>query len=103
MQLGVTGYETFVTDSHTIFSGRDGHTVTGAAKYAPLIIAGKSNPAQFQHDLKVHQQGKTGYATFCIACANSGIEKWKVDMTQMTCAYYDKQGNEILVEIIPST
>jgi len=33
-------------------------------------------------------------------CAMFGIEKWAVRMDEMTCTYYDKAENEILVEEI---
>ena len=59
------------------------------------------NGNQFIADLKTHQQGGTDYPTFCNDCAKSGVEKWIVDMKRMTCTYYDKKGNEMLVEQIP--
>jgi uncharacterized protein YbcV (DUF1398 family) len=31
----------------------------------------------------------------------TGVEKWFVGLDKMTCIYYDKIGNEILVEQIP--
>jgi uncharacterized protein YbcV (DUF1398 family) len=34
-------------------------------------------------------------------CADFGIEKRQICMNKMTCTYYDKSGNEILVEEIP--
>jgi uncharacterized protein YbcV (DUF1398 family) len=34
-------------------------------------------------------------------CAAFGIEKWQVSIKNMTCTYYDKTGNKILVEEIP--
>jgi uncharacterized protein YbcV (DUF1398 family) len=40
--------------------------------------------------------------TFLNDCAKSGVEKWIVVMDGMTCSYYDKAGNEIVAEIIPS-
>jgi uncharacterized protein YbcV (DUF1398 family) len=66
-----------------------------------LAIADQPDPEQFKTDLKVHQEGKTDYPTFCRDCAKSGIEKWTVVMDQMTCTYYDKAGNELLMEEIP--
>ncbi|MBK7811123.1 MAG: DUF1398 family protein [Saprospiraceae bacterium] len=48
-----------------------------------------------------HQQGKTDFLTFIKLCASYGIEKWAISMAKMTCTYYDKAGNEILVEKIP--
>ncbi len=100
-QLGVTYYETFVSDGHTDFFGANHYKTTAPAKYAELKIAETSNTEQFKVDLKEHQQGKTDYLTFIGMCAAFGIGKWAVRMSEMTCTYYDKAGNEILVEIIP--
>jgi uncharacterized protein YbcV (DUF1398 family) len=101
IQLGVTFYEAYVTDGHINYFGRDNYQTSAASKYDPLVIAEESNIAQFQQDLKAHQQGQTDYMTFCKDCARSGVEKWAVCMEQMTCTYYDKAGNEMLMEIIP--
>jgi uncharacterized protein YbcV (DUF1398 family) len=99
--LGVTYYEAFVSDGHIDYSGKDGYQISSASRYNPLVVAEESNIAQFKNELKAHQQGKTDYMTFCNDCANSGVEKWAVCMKKMTCTYYDKAGNELLVEIIP--
>lgn len=103
VQLGVARYTTHVADSHTDYIDQQGRAVSSDPKYIPLKIADKSNKEQFQKDLKAHQQGKTDYLTFCEDCAQSGIEKWIVDMEKMTCTYYDKSGIEILVEVIPAS
>ena len=100
--LGVTGFETFVADGHTMYFGKDGAKIQSDAKYAVLKIADESDKDQFQEDLKDHQQGKTSYQTFCLDCAWSGVEKWVVDMTKMTCTYSDKKGYEMLTEAIPT-
>lgn len=101
LKLGVTYYETYVADGHTDYFGKQDYKISTEEKYDKLIIADNSNLLQFQADIKAHQQGKTNYPTFCADCAKSGIEKWTVDMVKMTCSYYDKAGNEMLVEIIP--
>ena len=100
-QLGVTGYDAFVTDGHTVYQGADGYQAATKAKYEPLTIAATANVAQFKADLLAHQQGKTNYTTFCSDCAKSGVEKWTVSMAAMTCTYYDTAGNELLLEQIP--
>ncbi|MFB9080088.1 DUF1398 domain-containing protein [Flavobacterium procerum] len=100
-KLGVTYYETFVTDGHTDYYGINNYKTSSIASYNPLIIAQVSNMEQFNTDIKAHQQGKTDYPTFCRDCAKSGIEKWAVCMEKMTCTYFDKAGNEILIEQIP--
>ncbi|QKJ32679.1 DUF1398 family protein [Mucilaginibacter mali] len=101
IKLGVTGYQTFVTDSHTLYKGANGYETASAARYEPLIIADASNKSVFVDQLKNHQRGGSDYYTFCRQCAEAGIEKWVVDMAAMTCVYYDKAGNEILSEAIP--
>jgi len=100
--LGVTSFETFVYDNHTNYYGKKDFQTSSEGFIEILVIADKSNIEQFQSDLKAHQQGKTDYMTFLNDCAKSGVEKWIVVMDGMTCSYYDKAGNEIVAEIIPS-
>ena len=99
--MGVTSYETFVTDGHTIYYGQSGFSVTSDTKYPALTIAQTSNTSAFKNDLKAHQQGKSDYPTFCSQCALYGIEKWVVVMEDRSCTYYDLSGNVILTEDIP--
>ena len=100
-KTGVTFYETFVTDGHTDYFGANNYKATIPAKYEALTIADISNADNFKADLKAHQQGETDYLTFIRMCARFGIEKWEVRIDKMTCTYYDKAENEILVEQIP--
>jgi len=98
--LGVTHYEAYVTDGHIEYHGANGYTAKVPAKYEPLAIAGTSKGEAFKAELIAHQQGKTDFLTFIKMCATFGIEKWAICMDKMTCTYYDKAGNEILVEEI---
>ena len=100
--LGVTSFETFVFDNHTNYYGKDNFQTSSEGFFETLTIAEQSNLEQFKADLKSHQQGKTDYMTFLNDCAKSGVEKWIVVMDKMTCSYYDKSGNEMVVEVIPS-
>jgi uncharacterized protein YbcV (DUF1398 family) len=99
--LGVTHYEAYVTDGHIDYHGDNSHTAKVPAKYEALMIADIPNHEQFKKELAAHQQGKSDFLTFIRMCATFGIEKWKISMDKMTCTYYDKAGNEILVEDIP--
>ena len=101
IQLGVVSYETYVTDGNAFYEGTNGYKITSGTKYGTLKIADESNKDLFVINLKIHQQGKSDYHAFCIQCAESGIEKWVVDLAKMTCTYHDKTGAEILVEEIP--
>ena len=100
--LGVTHYETYVVDGHIDYHGGEDYTAKVPAKYAPLMVADTAATEAFKNELLAHQQGKTDFLTFIKMCAGYGIEKWEICMDKMTCTYYDKAGNEILVERIPS-
>ena len=99
--LGVTAFETWVRESHTDYSGANNFQTASKPMYEDLEIADSSDKTKFEHFLKIHQQGETDYHTFCKHCAETGIEKWFADLDEMTCTYYDKAGNKILVEQIP--
>lgn len=99
--LGVMGFETWVVDSHTDYFGKDGFQTQSEPKYGPLQIGAQCHKERFAQYLKSHQKGQTDYFAFCNHCAETGIEKWIVDLQQMTCTYYDLAGNEILIELVP--
>jgi len=100
-ELGVTHYEAYVSDGHIDYHGANEHTAKVPAKYDPLVIAHASKDEEFKAELLAHQQGKTSFLTFIQMCATFGIEKWTISMEKMTCTYYNKAGNEVLVEQIP--
>lgn len=99
--LGVTHYETYVSDGHIDYHGVKDYTVNVPAKYEPLAIANSPKTEAFKAGLLAHQQGKTDYLTFIGMCAETGIEKWEICIDNMTCTYFDKAGNEIWLERIP--
>lgn len=100
-ELGVKSFETWVVDSHTEYFGENNFSIKSKSKYSDLFISENSNKEDFKTKLKEHQQGKTDYFTFCKDCAETGIQKWVVNLNEMNCIYYDKIENEILVEKIP--
>lgn len=100
--LGVTHYECYVSDGHIDYHGANGHTANVPAKYEPLTVADAPNATQFKAELKAHQQGQTGFLEFIKAIASYGINSWAIAMGEMTCTYYDKSGNSVLVEQIPT-
>lgn len=99
--MGVTHYETYVSDGHINYYGANDYVAKVPAKYETLTNAENADMEVFKAELKAHQQGKTDFLTFIKMCAETGIEKWEICMDKMTCTYFDKAGNEILVEQIP--
>ena len=99
--MGVTHYETYVSDGHIDYHGGGGYTAGVPAKYEPLLVADKAESDRFRAELLAHQQGKSDFLSFIKSCAALGIDKWEVRMDRMECTYYDKSGNVVLVESIP--
>ena len=102
IKLGITHYESYVCDGHTVYYGASNLQLQTDDKYTLLSINKKNDIDTFKHHLKLHQQGESDYLTFCNHCAETGIEKWIIDMHEMTCSYYDHRGNILLRENIPS-
>ena len=102
IQLGVKKYDTYVSDGHTLFFGNENYLLKSEPKYSKLNVANISDKERFKHYLKSHQQGQTEYPTFCNHSAGAGVEKWTVDMSQMTCTYYDKANDKMFEEQIPT-
>ena len=102
IKLGVLYYDTYPLDGHAVFTGNDTHTVQQNAKYDTIDVPVKIDAELFKHYLKIHQLGQTDYFTFCRHAVETGIEKWTVDTKMMTCTYYDKVGNMVLEELIPT-
>ena len=101
IKLGVTGFEVFVNDGHSLYFGNEGFKIQSGESYPPLEVMDYTDKDQFFLDLRATQQGKTDFLTFCSDCAKSGVARWIVNLSKMTCTYYNKAGNEILVETIP--
>lgn len=99
--LGVTDFVTSVSDGHTDYFDTDKESVNSEPTH-DFLIAEKADSEKFLDCLKLQQSGATDFTEFCKDFAENGIDCWIVDLQKMTCTYYDKTGNEILVEKIPS-
>jgi uncharacterized protein YbcV (DUF1398 family) len=98
--IGVDKYDSFITDGHSEYFGNGDHKVVSPPVHEKLSIAKTSNRESFLKHLDLHNQGKTNYLEMSKGLADSGIEKWTFDTNKMTITYYDKDGNEMLVEAI---
>lgn len=99
--LGVLYYIQYVADGHTVYYGNN-YKLESPPLYKPLKVAASGNVSDLKHHLKIHQAGETDYLTFCSQSAEDGVEKWVVNMQELTCAYYDKVNNIMVTENIPT-
>lgn len=100
-EIGVSFYDTYVSDGTGIYFGDDDYSNKSGAEYPAMEIAGQSSAEALKHALEIHQQGQTDYPAFCRQAADSGVEKWTTDAVKMNVAYFDKTGRQLVVETIP--
>lgn len=100
-EIGVTHYDTFVSDGRTKYYGIKDFTLDRESKYSKLEINNISSVEKLKHALSIHQQGQTDYPTFCQQVSDAGVVKWTTNMIGMTVTYLDKLGNKLMVESIP--
>lgn len=102
IELGVQGYDIFVNDGHEEYFGTNDYRVAAPANYDKIPVAPSANKERFIEFLVMHQEGQTDYLTFCNQAALCGIAKWRVNIIEMTCTYFDSSEAPILIERIPN-
>lgn len=100
-EMGVTAYDTYVSDGHAVYFGNP-DPLPSPPKYENLQVAPDANKEHFIERLRVHQNGGSDYMTFCQDCAQNGVEKWTLDMKAGTCTYFDTKGQVLIVEHFPN-
>ncbi|VTP99343.1 MULTISPECIES: DUF1398 domain-containing protein [Sphingobacterium] len=98
-ELGVTGFEYFVSNGKEIFFGKDCR-VESPDKYEAINISKDVNAHIFKNELLAHQQGKTTFEEFLKMSAETGISYWKVDLDLKTCTYFDLEDREVVKEML---
>ncbi len=100
-EMGVARVDVYAINGLSIYFGENDHTVEGSPIYEPLLIEQETSIADLQEALKIHQHGASDYQTFGRQAAGAGVEKWVIDLKNMTTTYLDASGNEMVVEDIP--
>ena len=98
--IGVAYYDSFLTDGHSEYFGKENQKIVSPPVHERLTIASKSNREGLLHHLNLHNQGETDYLEMSQGLAGSGVEKWSFDTGKLTITYYDREGRELLVEMI---
>jgi uncharacterized protein YbcV (DUF1398 family) len=98
--IGIDKYNSFVTDGHSEYFGKDDYKVISQAAHKKINICNESDKQAFLDHLRLHEHGKTSYIEMSQGLADSGIERWVFDTNNMTLIYYDVEGLEMLVEKI---
>ena len=101
-RIGVVTYEHFVTDGYIKYYGTKDFIISAEARWVPMEVAEIGVKAKLKHSLSIHQKGETDYPTFCKQAAQAGVEIWTVDLIKMICTYFDKSGNQMVIETVPA-
>ncbi len=99
-QLGIVAYDLYVADGHARYVGFE-QVLESEPAYPPLAVAATGSQPALAQALTQHQQGHTDYPTFCRQAAAAGVEKWTTRTVELSCTYYDRQGQILVVEAIP--
>ncbi|MCZ4243735.1 DUF1398 domain-containing protein [Pedobacter punctiformis] len=101
--MGVKRNDVYVSNGLSIYFGDDDHTEQASPEnYPDLIINETSSAEKLQHALTIHQRGETDYFTFCKQAADAGVEKWVIELEDLSVVYLDSEGNELVKEHIPA-
>ena len=98
--IGVHKYDSFITDGHSEYYGKGNYKVASSPVHEKLIVAKTSNREELLRHLSLHNEGKTNYLEMSTGLADSGVEKWTFDTTEMTITYFDLDGQNMLAEAI---
>src|ERR1700761_4905692 len=96
--LGVEKAESYLADGHSQYFGAGGYCIESGPVHEKLLIADRSDQENFLRHLSLHEQRKTDYLAMSRGLAESGVEKWTIDTRAATISYYDKKGNQLLME-----
>jgi uncharacterized protein YbcV (DUF1398 family) len=98
--IGVEKCDSFVTDGHSEYFGKNDQKVISPPAHETLTVAKTSNREKLLEHLDLHNQRKTSYLEMSRGLADSGVEKWTFDTNNLTITYCDKAGNEMFTEAI---
>jgi len=101
IDLGIKGYDTFITDGRVVYYGDTDHEASTDIKYKQLSVAAVTNKERFIEYLVMHESGQTDYYTFCQQAAQCGIAKCRIDIIEMTCTYLNTEVDAVVIEKMP--
>jgi uncharacterized protein YbcV (DUF1398 family) len=100
--IGVVKYDSYLSDGHSEYFAEDGRSVVSGAVYEVLPVDDASDRERVVEHLGRHELGRTSYLEMSRGLADSGVEKWTVDVKAMSLTYVDKQGRALVTEAILS-
>ena len=96
--LGVTGYDSYVFDGHTVFHLNSGDDLVTPAHHDLVEVATEPDHAAVHTVLGRAEAGELGYVEMSELLGAAGLERWSVDTRQLVMTYVDVHGEAALVE-----
>lgn len=98
LALGVVSYTTHISDGHSDYVDGSGNMLSSAAVHDAFEVSGNANREDARLALDAHSRRETGYLTFSRQLADAGVATWVMDPVNMTCTFYSKSGEPLIVE-----
>ncbi len=96
--LGVTGFDSYVVDGHTVFRTTEGTELASPAHHDVVEIAVAPDHAAVRRALDRAAAGEVGYVEMSTLLGAAGLERWSVDTQRLVMTYVDSLGETVLVE-----
>ena len=96
--LGVTGYDSYVTDGHTVFHTTHGRELVTPAYHEAVEVATEPDHAAVHATLARTEAGELDYGEMSRLLGAAGLERWSVDTRRLVMTYTDVLGEAALVE-----
>ncbi len=99
---GVISYTYSIEEGQYIFFGRDNSTFSALLDGTPSPVSSTVIEENLRIALQKVQGQEIDFHQFCVFAGLAGVSHWVVDLEGMTVKYQNTDGNDILVEKIPS-
>src|SRR6478735_11938666 len=77
--IGVEKYDSFISDGHSEYFGKESQKVISPPSHAELSISKTCQLEGLLKHLSLHNEGKINYYEMSEGLAKSGIQKWSFD------------------------
>src|SRR2546429_3485243 len=96
--IGVRSYATHVSDGHSLYFDSRGASLSSQPVHEPYAVSDAADRDAVRQALEAHRRGETDYFAFSKQLAAAGASMWVMDPGTMTCTFYSKAGEPLLVD-----
>jgi uncharacterized protein YbcV (DUF1398 family) len=96
--LGIVSYTTHISDGHSDYFDSKGNKLSSVAVHERYEISDEASRESARRAIEAHGLRETDYFAFSRQLAAAGVCAWVMDPVEMTCTFYSKSGEKLLVD-----